>query len=365
MKEYLKKYDVTIHTVGPVYIGSGKEISKKEYILDDKKIHVIDQLKLYNYIKRIGKKKEFEEFLANNWQSNLKDWLLKNNISIDSINDCYKYEIRHYDTVLSKGTPVSVMEFMRDPYGLPYVPGSSIKGMLRNIILSYEIMNAKSHYVNKKYEFENALSKGGKRNYLLKKQQADIEAQILNTLNRKKEKSNDVVNDCFAGIRISDAIPQSNEDMILCQRLECHTDGSEKRLNVLRECIKPGVDIRFSITIDEQLFKYSIKEIEQAVSDFSKMYDSVFKRKFQGSTESTSNTVYLGGGVGFVSKTDIYPLFGKEALEKTIEIFDKTKVPYQHKHFKDKELGVSPHILKTAKYKGKAYHMGECKLNIN
>lgn len=360
MKKYLKKHNVTIHTIGPVFIGSGKEISKKEYILDNEKIHVIDQFKLYNYIKKIGKIKRFDDFLARNWQSDLKSWLENNNVSLDSIKDCYKYEIKHSDTALSRGTNITVMEFMRDAYGMPYVPGSSIKGMLRNIIIAYELLKAPNDYIDNRNDYNRAINKGGKRNFLLKNQQAMLEAKILNTLERKEERIGDAVNDCFAGIRVSDAIPQCNEDMVLCQRLEYHIDGTQKNLNVLRECIKPGVDINFSITIDEQLCKYSVEDIEHAISIFSRMYDEVFKLKFHNIPASTDNTVYLGGGVGFITKTDIYPLFGKDALEKTVEIFDKTNVSRQHGHYKDKKLGVSPHVLKATKYHGKIYHMGEC-----
>ena len=32
MKPYLKSYQVTLQALGPVFIGSGREIGKKEYI---------------------------------------------------------------------------------------------------------------------------------------------------------------------------------------------------------------------------------------------------------------------------------------------------------------------------------------------
>lgn len=36
------------------------------------------------------------------------------------------------------------------------------------------------------------------------------------------------------------------------------------------------------------------------------------------------NTVFLGGGSGFVSKTVVYPMFGeKEGIEITKDIFDR------------------------------------------
>ena len=58
-------------------------------------------------------------------------------------------------------------------------------------------------------------------------------------------------------------------------------------------------------------------------------------------------TVFLGGGSGFVSKTVIYSLLGeREGVQAVQDIFDKTYVPKEHKHYKDCRLGVSPHVLK-------------------
>ena len=93
--------------------------------------------------------------------------------------------------------------------------------------------------------------------------------------------------------------------------------------------------------------------------------NSIFQKKFPRSDRRKPNTVFLGGGSGFVSKTVIYPLFGeKEGIETVKNIFDRTNVPKTHQHYKDTRIGVSPHILKCTRYQGKEYMMGECELNI-
>ena len=57
MSQYLKSYQVELRTVGPVFIGSGKEISKKEYIfLENKRIGILDIERLYFYL--VKKRKE-------------------------------------------------------------------------------------------------------------------------------------------------------------------------------------------------------------------------------------------------------------------------------------------------------------------
>ena len=44
----------------------------------------------------------------------------------------------------------------------------------------------------------------------------------------------------------------------------------------------------------------------------------MFQRKFPRCDRGKPNTVFLGGGSGFVSKTVVYPMFGeKEGIEIT------------------------------------------------
>lgn len=169
----------------------------------------------------------------------------------------------------------------------------------------------------------------------------------------------------MSGIIVGDSEPLSREDIILCQKWEQHTDGTYKTLNILRECIKPGTVIKSTLTIDETLCNIKKEDILEAVQLFYEQYYQNFQKKFSRSDRRKPNTVFLGGGSGFVSKTVIYPLFGeKEGIETVKNIFDRTNVPKTHQHYKDTRIGVSPHILKCTRYQGKEYMMGECELNI-
>ena len=70
--------------------------------------------------------------------------------------------------------------------------------------------------------------------------------------------------------------------------------------------------------------------------------------------------------VEVVSKTVVYPMFGeREGIEITKDIFDRTGVPQDHKHYKDTRMRVSPHILKCTRYQGKEYMMGQCEIDIS
>ena len=65
MGQYQKSYQVTMHTVGPVFVGSGKEIIKKEYIFMNgrKAVGIPDIQCLYMALMKSKKATAFEEYL--------------------------------------------------------------------------------------------------------------------------------------------------------------------------------------------------------------------------------------------------------------------------------------------------------------
>ena len=83
--------------------------------------------------------------------------------------------------------------------------------------------------------------------------------------------------------------------------------------------------------------------------------------------EEDERAVYLGGGCGFVSKTEIYPIFGDaEGVRSAQEVFKRTlKMNYEkHGHDLDLKQNVSPHVYKLTYYHGQAFEMGKCLLKI-
>ena len=172
-----------------------------------------------------------------------------------------------------------------------------------------------------------------------------MEQTAFHILQRPDTKKADAVNDLFAAIRIGDSRPLSTEDLVLCLK----PDGEEKDLPLARECLKPGIVIECDLTVDEGLLcernvpVLTPEKIMNAVSRFHKMYQEVFRGKFKDMPESDmqpgdeeeSRSVYLGGGCGFLSKTEVYPMFGdREGVKNTQEIFRRTlgKQYWQHKH---------------------------------
>lgn len=370
MREYLKEYYVTLEAVGPVFVGNGKQLSKKEYLfLGDKSVGVIDVNRFYTYVSKKARKRQLEDYFLRYESQNesLDQWLRENNFKKKEITPFLRYELDCQDTEIQRGK-LQIMECYKDPYGDPMIPGSSLKGMLRTILLTGRIVRDPERYQHAKEHIGRKLKEEGPKvpkKQFLKSERDELEQRAFNTLKRPRTRLGDAVNDELSGIIVGDSKPLSMRNVILCQKLEGHIDGSTKRLNLLRECIRPGTEIEFTVTIDETVCSVTVKELMESIQIFNQLYVECFLSRFPNVDYPTPNTVYLGGGVGFVSKTFIYPMFGGEkGIFATQKIFKETGVSKKHRHFKDHILKVSPHIIKYAQYRGRNLQYGQCLLKI-
>lgn len=370
MNNFLKQYDVVIRTVGAVFIGSGREIGKKEYMfLGRDKVAVPDIQKLYMLMKKKGKANAFEEFMLTDGRRDLTEWLRTQQIMSNDLKPVIKYELDCGDAVIEKGRTIQMLECVKNPYGQPYIPGTSLKGMFRTILLCQDIIDNPDKYAREKTDMQREILKDEdikriNKNTFMKRNIGNIEATKYRTLTRNEEKPADAVNDIMQGFIVSDSEPLSVNDLVLCQKVERHVDGTEKTLPILRECIKPNVEIHFTITIDTSVCKINSNMLVDAIKKVITNYHKSFQKKFNGIPTPKANYLYLGGGSGFVSKTVVNSLYtdDNDRIRLTQKIFEKTKVPRNHKHYKDNEYGVSPHIIKCTRYQGQTLQMGLCKL---
>lgn len=365
MKEHLKCYRVVLKTMAPVFIGSGREIGKKEYFfLNQEKVGIPDIQGLYGWMCRLGKEKAFEDYLLGKQNIDLIRWLKFQEVKINELKPFIKYTLDYSDAVLGADRKrLQVMECIKDAYGNPYIPGSSLKGMFRTIILGADIINMAHKYQNAGQDLIRNLNNRNLNIKNLDKDIKNIEGIKYRTLHRERTQPLDAVNDVLQGFLVSDSEPLTVDSLVLCQKVDIHIKGSEKRFPLLRECIKPNTEICFTITVDMQICPYTEENILGFIKVFMDSYYDNFLSSFTGTKRPGEKDIFLGGGCGFVSKTVVYPLYGKkEGVETVSKIFEKKRVPREHKHYLDKEYGVSPHTLKCTKYKGKIYQMGLCRV---
>lgn len=371
MSNVLKSYTLELEVNTPVYVGNGNTINKKEYIYDNiaKKAFILEPYKLYQYMKNNKLGNEYEKYILKNTRDSLNVWLREHNIHKDEYDEFIRYELECKDVFLERGKTLAISEFIKDGYGCPYIPGSSLKGMLRTILLCSDLVVNKDKYVSAKQNLQRSIPNRISRRYYLSKETKKIEAKRYCLLNRPGDKVywDNPVNDILSGMIVGDSEPLSSADLTLCQKVDIKTDGDKKRLNIYRESLKPGTIVRFPITIDTSICEIGVNDIMEAINVFADMYYKNYLNKFPAKYVSlpAKGMVWIGGGTGFATKTIIYSMFGQPIAVKLIaNIFDNINVPKMHKHYRDEQLGVAPHMLKCTEYKGQTVQMGLCSIKI-
>lgn len=370
MTDY-NNYKLEIKLHGPVFIGSGDQMNKKEYALDrsNRKIYMINNHKLFNFLYANNKIDSFNNFMLNYRENDLMKWL--NNMHLSNhINEFIEYDISTEDIMLDRNFR-NIDLFVKDAYNKPYIPGSSIKGAIRTALLSSYIREKnirddnKSKLANQGNFIYREIGRARNRNHLdnlFKNEFSDEEKELFNNDNPQE-----VINDLMQYILVSDSQPLNYDRLMLCQKVELHSDGKTTSLPIYRECLRPGTIFSVDISIPELIpftkEKFPIT-IEDILGGLDKRYE-YYEFDIEGNAfnldivESDGARFYLGGGVGFTSKTLIYDKYGyKEGLNITSGILDKQF--YKHKHKGDIRQGVSPRVKKVTYYKNKIIPMGIC-----
>lgn len=310
------------------------------------------------------------DYMLKNNREELGNWLKRQGFLQRDFQRFQKYSLDAGDTLLEPGKQRDqrtreILCFIKDPYGMPFVPGSSIKGMLRTALLAYEIMKDPSHYANVKRQIQSSASHREKRRkkYLSSETQM-LETRAFHTLQRSGTPG-DAVNCNLAGLSVSDSRPISLKCLALSQKIDYTLDQKEKLLPIFREALIPGTEIYFDITIDESKCPYTLEEILEALNCFQKSCYQYFYSRF-GRGTMQDGIIWLGGGCGFLSKTILYEMFGKDAVGIVDQIFQNTlgKNYSIHKHNKDRSLRLAPHVCKCTRYQGELYDMGMGRIEV-
>lgn len=364
---YLKRYKIYLETLGPVFIGSGKELTKKEWILDKGRSEgiILDELKLFSYINSNNLLDSFETFMLKG-NKKMIDWASEAGIYPRKIQNIAKYRV-DCSGINENSTDKGVQIFIKDGYGMPYIPGSSLKGAIRNIILAKMIEEDDFNCDDIVNKSTNPGKIQAKR--FLADESNQMNIRYFNTKELPETKQRDMVNDTMSGIRISDSEPVSCDRLAMCQKIDINIQEDEREMPLVRECIKPNTIITFNMTIDTTQTDITVVYIMDAIKAFVKNYNQTFLSKFKSEKLYDENTIYIGGGVGYHSKTVTSQVLKnrKDSVEITSRIINNTlsnQNQNQHKHYKDKYLGVSPHTVKLTEYDGGLMQFGPCKIQI-
>lgn len=364
-KDYIKRYMITLETEGPLFIGSGKELTKKEWIYDQKRKKgiILDERKLFEYLSQKKLIDSFEDFMLDSKsKARLYDWMTEHRVYPSDVNKIKKYEA-DCSGLQNVKRDVAIQLFIKDGYGYPYVPGSSLKGALRNVILAEMIRNKPCD--NSSIVKNAANPKGQNRKQFMRRESASLN-QIYFNRRKLTEKKSDMVNDIMSGVRISDSDPLDISCLTICQKVDTLTDGGENSRNIVRECIRPGTKIEMQMIVDTTCLKISPAYIRRAVNNFLKEYNHLFLSHFREEKQYESDIIYLGGGAGYHTKSVTNAVFAdqRDRIGLTANIIDKASGG-NHKHYNDIAIGVSPRMVKCTEYDGYLQQMGPCRISID
>ena len=368
-----------LEVLTPLHIGGAdykSKLDKKEYIFDkDKKtLTLIDNEK---FIAFLIKKNLFEKYIAyiennvnakvmiQNRNINLFNFLKVNNIDKD-IQDFRKKAPIKLDMNIENMNDIKLM--LRDVQGKPYIPGTSIKGALINLLLvDYIIKNREKFSKEKRIILSECKKTNDDRSIRglkndIKKIVNQIEKSIIYSDNKTLEKSKKF------GISVSDSYSYSNT------RTNFYQDIDEKRTNkpgedksrpmpVAREYIIANSIFDFDITLDIDLLeesKLKIKNIDDLIDSIENAMSYLIDVLEDKNSPRTENLV-LGANTGFLQKTIVYALFEdeKERLEVVKKLLHKNQKNVIGNHLNDK---FAPRVLNRIKINNKNLLAGLVKI---
>ena len=144
MKTEYRTFQFSLLAMAPIHIGNGEKYTSREFIYENGYFYFPDMGKFYNRMVEKGYDQKFEHFLQERKSSasnnRLISFLEDNRIS-DRDFGGYRIKETGFETeknnIDSKlGTINEVSKFMRDAFGNPYIPGSSLKGAIRTILMN-------------------------------------------------------------------------------------------------------------------------------------------------------------------------------------------------------------------------------------
>ena len=288
MKTEYRTFQFSLLSMAPIHIGSGDKYTSREFIYENGYFYFPDMGKFYNRMVEKGYDQKFERFLqerkARASNNRLISFLLDNRIS-DRDFGGYRIketglETEENDNDSKLGAINEVVKFMRDAFGNPYIPGSSLKGAIRTILMN----------TNPDWNNENVVKDKKENKFLI-------------PWGAKKGQE---FNDLFNAIRVSDSKPFSNESLILVQKWDCSAKSLKvKPLPLYREAIAPLTKVEFTITTTTAEAATLIEKLEDKALEFYKGYKNFFLKDFPEDKiqDNIDYPIYLGAGSGAWTKT--------------------------------------------------------------
>lgn len=328
-----KKFKVTLMAEGPVHIGNGESYSQKEYVYEDESYYFPNMTKLYQKLLASPTKlQKFETFLKKDPKKNQKATRLVNLLREIKFTDRdlggYKIKATGFEGK-NPGKISEIHQFVKDAYGNPYIPGSSLKGALRTILVNEHFGTDQIPWGEK--------------------------------------------DDIFNEIHVSDSQPLASKNLVLVAKYDYNPKKHvAKSLPIVRESLAPLTRASFTITTTSQRAQSLVEDLPTLAEAF---YERYFQKHLQYlpdkyQQKSVYSPLYLGGGSGLWTKGDYHHMDIEDIRRRTPKktkmkgngVFKLTKAPNREFKYKKKDGKIQVRTL--IENEEKMFQMGKCSFKI-
>lgn len=257
--------NVKLKTLSPLHIG-GREgvIYPLEYLTFGQRCYVINEGRLSQRLYTLGK---LDVFLENVKQLSERFDIRSFLHSEALLEEELLEEISNYSNRCSVNIRRGLRPFIRNGFSQPFVPGSSIKGVLRTSIL-YVILKRLDDSVRKRllhdfvkrrleeYKKDPRGQKGYRwfqerfKQWFAQRLDQDIFQRF--TL-RSDQRRYDAHTDILRYLKVSDSSP-IDKDSLMVEEIKiysAYSDESPKRWSIFAECVPAGIEFEFELKADE------------------------------------------------------------------------------------------------------------------
>ena len=403
-RDFQETYKMAVEILTPVNIACDEVLKANEYLYDAKTstVYFLNQMMWHKFIYTHNLFDEYERYIKSSSEKSLYEWLQSFGYKINDIKLAIKSKaFAHVNVLKSKKTLNDIVLQSKLIDGTPFIPGSSIKGVIRTAIL-YDLLNKnreiKKQYWNEIKSLRSSMKSAQIKKYLINdinkdinKKATNLEVALLHKLNlvnkeNKPIKQFNAVCSVMRGISVGDSehINQA-EPMEVLQKIDLGLNkdvDAGKELPVFRECILPKAKFNFQLKIDKTMTKEiginSIDDLLRMLQNYFDFVNDIFKSAFGKRCEHlfdeiNGGNIYLGSNTGFLTKTLVMALADRkeEAVDFIRDLldmnFNQKDAKYNGekdnaKHNGKNDTKISPRTLKATKYKGNTILMGVVKI---
>ena len=142
-----ESYNVRLHIISPVHVGSGQELDPFSYVIRDNKLLIID---LAKWIENFSDKETLYQKMDSEDYIDLRNYIAKNfnddnavltTIDVKSSEVVRTYKKAVYDKTSKNQALINFMT-RNEITKIPYLPGSSVKGAIRTAIANMFVISA-------------------------------------------------------------------------------------------------------------------------------------------------------------------------------------------------------------------------------